>query len=146
MMGLWRIEHMALSTAIGVGSVENKEFTDVISTPDILRPLVQKTQGSLHRLAKENSSDLNFPPIRRMNAEYVRKDDTSIQLISQAPSRLMGIRLDPLIVGLLGLLTLFLPLIAMWILESGWFRSPQQIRLRSQPGPRTEEHKRPQHR
>jgi hypothetical protein len=114
--GLVRIEHGSLTTAVGVGSLHNKELEDVISTQERLLPLVEKTKGSLHRLAREGTAQLNLPSIQRVSAQTPR-DENIIQLVSQESSRLLGIRFEPLIMGLLGLLTLLFPMIIMWVWE-----------------------------
>jgi hypothetical protein len=114
--GLVRVEQGTLTAAVGVGSLQNKELEDVISTHERLLPLVEKTKGSLHRLAQEGTAQLNLPSIQRVSTQTPR-DESVIQIVAQETSRLLGIRFEALLMGMLGLLTLLAPLIVMWVWE-----------------------------
>ena len=91
--GLFKLQDGQRRTVVAVGTVNPKEFADVRSTEQILKPIIAETGGGLWRL-----SEAGLPRLRRVRAEaatagrdwlgFVRNRDyvvTGIRRISLFP-------------------------------------------------------------
>src|SRR5262244_2401241 len=64
-LGLWQATDGTLKALINVGPTNPKEFSEVTSTPDSLKPLAQATGGDARRVANGGSVDLpRIVPVR----------------------------------------------------------------------------------
>src|SRR5260370_30014483 len=57
-LGLWQATDGTLKALINVGPVNPKEFSEVTSTTDMLKPLAQATGGDAPRVVDGSSIDL----------------------------------------------------------------------------------------
>src|SRR5438067_6297255 len=65
-LGLWQATDGTLKALINVGPTNPKEFSEVTSTPDTLKPLAQATGGDARRVVDGGSIDLpRIGPMRR---------------------------------------------------------------------------------
>lgn len=117
--GIVKIMHDKLTTMLGVGQLNTREFQDVISTPQYLQPVVDLSRGTLRRLYGGENNALILPKLVRgeVGASTHTSSSSVITVRNTTSSRITGMRFLPLIMGLLGFITLVVPLIVMWIYE-----------------------------
>jgi len=62
-MGLYRFENGGLTALVNVGPANPREFREVASTPEKLRPLASATGGTARRLSTGASDEITMPRI-----------------------------------------------------------------------------------
>ena len=114
-LGLWQATDGTLKALINVGPVNPKEFSEVTSTPDLLKPLSQATGGDARRIADSGSVDL--PRVLPVHASSVFRGEGWLGVKMRDASVVRGIGVLPIFSGLLGLLLLIGSLAATWARE-----------------------------
>jgi hypothetical protein len=114
-LGLWRANDGKLSALINVGPANPREFAEVTSTTEVLRPLAAATGGDVKRLTE--TSGVNLPRIVAMRSSDTYRGDDWIGLKMRDASVVRGIGVLPIFAGLLGLLLLVGALAATWARE-----------------------------
>ena len=114
-LGLWRATDGKLNALINVGPANPREFAEVTSTTDALRPLAAATGGDARRLTE--TTGLNLPRIVAMRSADTFRGDDWIGLRMRDASVVRGIGVLPVFAGLLGLLLLVGALAATWARE-----------------------------
>ena len=72
-LGLWQATDGALKALINVGPTNPKEFSEVTSTTDMLKPLAQATGGDARRVSDGGSLDMpRIVPVRASSIFRVR--------------------------------------------------------------------------
>lgn len=94
-----------------------REFTDVLSTPENLSPIVAETGGGIMRVA-DAGNGLRVPRVVPMRRADNFAGDGWIGFRTSDASVLKGIDRYPLFAGLLGLALLLGAVTAMWYRES----------------------------
>jgi hypothetical protein len=114
-LGLWQATDGKLKALINVGPANPKEFSEVTSTTDTLKPLTQATGGDTRRIADNGSVDVpRVVPVR--SASVFRGDGWLGVKISDA-SVVRGIGVLPVFAGLIGLLLLLGAFATTWLRE-----------------------------
>ncbi len=114
-LGLWRANDGKLTALVNVGPANPREFAEVTSTTDVLRPLAAATGGDVKRLA--DAGGVNLPRIVAMRSADTFRGDDWIGLKMREASVVRGIGVLPIFAGLLGLLLLIGALAATWARE-----------------------------
>jgi hypothetical protein len=114
-LGLWRANDGKLSALINVGPANPREFAEVTSTTEVLRPLATATGGDVKRIGDANG--VNLPRIVAMRSSDTYRGDDWIGLKMRDASVVRGIGVLPVFAGLLGLLLLVGALAATWARE-----------------------------
>lgn len=114
-IGLYRVSDEALSTLINVGADNPREFRDVISTADVLRPLTEATGGSVRRL--DQGHGVTVPRLVMMSESSSYAGSDFIGLHQKHMSEVKGVVQIPFMVGAIGLLLLLGSLIVSWLWE-----------------------------
>ena len=117
-LGLYQVENGDLRALTHVGPANPREFANVISTPDLLSPILSTTGGSTLRAAKGD-----MPRIIPVGTSSTTSGKGWIGLHNTNASLLRGINTIPLFSGLLGLALMLLVIAAMWARE-GNFKNP----------------------
>ncbi|MBH5369549.1 hypothetical protein [Bradyrhizobium glycinis] len=114
-LGLWQATDGTLKALINVGPTNPKEFSEVTSTVDTLKPLTQATGGDAVRVATGSSVELpRILPVRSVGMFHgdgwmgVRMRDASV---------VKGVGVLPIFSGLIGLLLLLGAFAATWVRE-----------------------------
>ncbi|MDA9498249.1 hypothetical protein [Bradyrhizobium sp. CCBAU 11357] len=114
-LGLWQATDGTLKALINVGPTNPKEFSEVTSTVDTLKPLTQATGGDAVRVAAGLSVELpRILPVRSVGMFHgdgwmgVRMRDASV---------VKGVGVLPIFSGLIGLLLLLGAFAATWVRE-----------------------------
>jgi hypothetical protein len=114
-LGLWQATDGTLKALINVGPTNPKEFSEVTSTPDMLRPLTQATGGDAKRVVDGSSIDL--PRIVPVRASSLFHGDGWMGVKMRDASVVRGVGVLPIFAGLIGLLLLLGAFAATWLRE-----------------------------
>ena len=114
-LGLWQATDGTLKALINVGPTNPKEFSEVTSTTDMLKPLTQATGGDTRRVVDGSSIDL--PRIVPVLASSVFHGDGWMGVRMRDASIVRGVGVLPMFAGLIGLLLLLGAFAATWLRE-----------------------------
>jgi hypothetical protein len=115
-LGLWQATDGALKALINVGPINPKEFSEVTSTTDLLKPLAQATGGDVRRL--DDGTGFELPRIVPVRSATVYRGDGWLGVHMRDASVVRGVGVLPIFAGLIGLLLLIGALGATWLRES----------------------------
>ena len=114
-LGLWRANDGTLTALANVGPANPREFTEVTSTTEVLRPIAEATGSSSRRL--DTGHGLEVPRVIPVRTATTFKGDDWIGLKMRDVSVVRGIGVLPVFAGLIGLLLLIGALAATWARE-----------------------------
>lgn len=114
-LGLWQASDGTLKALINVGPTNPKEFSEVTSTTETLKPLAQATGGDARRVVDRGSVDL--PRIVPVRASSVFHGDGWMGVRMRDASVVKGVGVLPMFAGLIGLLLLLGAFAATWLRE-----------------------------
>jgi hypothetical protein len=114
-LGLWQATDGTLKALINVGPTNPKEFSEVTSTTELLKPLAQATGGDARRIVDGSSIDL--PRIVPVRASSVFRGDGWMGVKMRDASVVRGVGVLPIFAGLIGLLLLLGAFAATWLRE-----------------------------
>ena len=114
-LGLWQATDGSLKALINVGPVNPKEFAEVTSTTETLRPLLQATGGDVRRVA--DSGGIDLPRVLPVRASTVFRGDGWLGVSMRDASVVRGIGVLPIFSGLIGLLLLLGAFASTWLRE-----------------------------
>ncbi len=116
-LGLYRVTDGTLTALVNVGPANPREFQEVVSTTEKLRPLAEATGGTVRRIGSAETGNVNLPRIVAMRDSpiYGGSDYAAIKRTGAAQVR--GVGIAPLAIGLVGLLVLLSSMIATWLFE-----------------------------
>src|SRR5436305_4385495 len=113
--GLWQASDGTLKALINCGPVKPKEFSEVTSTPEMLKPLAQATGGDARRVA--DASGIDLPRIVPVRASGIFRGDGWMGVKMRDASVVRGVGVLPIFAGLIGLLLLLGAFAATWLRE-----------------------------
>src|SRR6266702_2387146 len=114
-LGLWQATDGTLKALINVGPTNPKEFSEVTSTTDTLRPLTQATGGNAVRVV--DGSSVELPRIVPVRSASVFHGDGWMGVRMRDASVVKGVGVLPIFAGLIGLLLLLGAFAATWVRE-----------------------------
>jgi len=114
-LGLWQATDGTLKALINVGPTNPKEFSEVTSTTEALKPLAQATGGDARRIA--DNSGVELPRIVPVRASSIFRGDGWMGVKMRDASVVKGVGVLPLFAGLIGLLLLLGAFAATWLRE-----------------------------
>jgi hypothetical protein len=114
-LGLWQATDGTLKALINVGPINPKEFSEVTSTTEMLKPLAQATGGDARRIFDGSSMDL--PRIVPVRASGIFRGDGWMGVRMRDASVVRGVGVLPMFAGLIGLLLLLGAFAATWLRE-----------------------------
>jgi hypothetical protein len=114
-LGLWQATDGTLKALINVGPINPREFSEVTSTTDVLKPLTQATGGDARRVV--DGSSVELPRIIPVQAASVFRGDGWLGLRMRDASVVRGVGVLPMFAGLIGLLLLLGAFAATWLRE-----------------------------
>ncbi len=116
-MGLYRFESGGLTALANVGPQNPREFREVASTGEKLRPLAEATGGTVRRLAPGGGEAIVLPRLVEMRESSLYGGADWIGVKHGAATALKGVRTTPLALGLSALCALLGAAILVWTLE-----------------------------
>jgi hypothetical protein len=114
-LGLWQATDGTLKALINVGPTNPKEFSEVTSTTDTLKPLAQATGGDARRLA--DGSNVEIPRVVPVRSSTVFRGDGWMGVRMRDASVVKGVGVLPMFAGVIGLLLLLGAFAATWLRE-----------------------------
>ncbi|TFW54570.1 hypothetical protein CT676_39545 [Bradyrhizobium sp. MOS001] len=114
-LGLWQATDGTLKALINVGPTNPKEFSEVTSTTETLKPLTQATGGNAVRVVDGTSVEL--PRIVPVRSASVFAGDGWMGVRMRDASVVKGVGVLPIFAGLIGLLLLLGAFAATWVRE-----------------------------
>ena len=114
-LGLWQATDGALKALINVGPTNPKEFSEVTSTTDMLKPLAQATGGDARRVV--DGTSLDMPRVVPVRASGIFHGDGWMGVKMRDASVVKGVGVLPMFAGLVGLLLLLGAFAATWVRE-----------------------------
>jgi hypothetical protein len=114
-LGLWQATDGTLKALINVGPTNPKEFSEVTSTTETLKPLAQATGGDARRVV--DGSSVELPRIVPVRASSVFRGDGWMGVKMRDASVVRGVGVLPMFAGLIGLLLLLGAFAATWLRE-----------------------------
>jgi hypothetical protein len=114
-LGLWQATDGTLKALINVGPTNPKEFSEVTSTTEMLKPLAQATGGDARRVV--DGSGLDMPRIVPVRASGIFRGDGWLGVKMRDASVVKGVGVLPMFAGLIGLLLLLGAFAATWLRE-----------------------------
>jgi hypothetical protein len=106
-----------LSALVNVGPENPREFQEVVSTPDKLRPLADATGGTVRRIGMGTGDGIVMPRFVSMRDSPIYGGSDYIGVKRTGASVVTGIGVAPLAVGFIGLLALLGSVILGWMSE-----------------------------
>ena len=116
-LGLYRLSDGTLSVLANVGPENPREFQEVVSTTERLRPLTDATGGTVRRIASGASGDVSLPRVVAMRESPVYGGSDYAAIKRNGASEVKGVGVMPLAIGLLGLLALLATVVSAWLYE-----------------------------
>jgi hypothetical protein len=114
-LGLWQATDGTLKALINVGPVNPREFSEVTSTAEMLKPLAQATGGDARRIV--DGSSIDMPRIVPVRASGMFHGDGWMGVRMRDASVVRGVGVLPMFAGLIGLLLLLGAFAATWLRE-----------------------------
>jgi hypothetical protein len=114
-LGLWQATDGTLKALTNVGPTNPKEFSEVTSTTETLKPLTQATGGDARRIA--DGSSVTLPRIVGVHSSGVFHGDGWMGVRLRDASVVKGVGVLPVFAGLIGLLLLLGAFAATWVRE-----------------------------
>ena len=114
-LGLWRATDGKLTALANVGPANPREFQEVTSTTEVLRPIANATGGDVRRIA--DGAGVNVPRVVPVRTSTTFKGEDWIGLRMRDVSVVRGIGVLPIFTGLIGLLLLLGSLAGTWARE-----------------------------
>ncbi|MBR0953874.1 hypothetical protein [Bradyrhizobium canariense] len=114
-LGLWQATDGTLKALINVGPTNPKEFSEVTSTVDTLKPLTQATGGNAVRVV--DGASVELPRILPVRSASVFHGDGWMGVRMRDASVVKGVGVLPIFAGLIGLLLLLGAFAATWVRE-----------------------------
>ena len=115
--GLYRLTDGTLSTLVNVGPENPREFQEVVSTFDKLKPLAEATGGTVRRIGVEGSDAINLPRFTAMRDSPLYGGSDYIGIKRTGASVVTGVGVAPLAIGFLGLIALLGSVLMGWLWE-----------------------------
>jgi hypothetical protein len=115
-LGLWQATDGTLKALINVGPINPKEFSEVTSTTEMLKPLALATGGDARRI--NDGGGIELPRIVPVRSSTIFRGDGWMGVHMRDASVVRGVGVLPVFAGLIGLLLLLGAFAATWLRES----------------------------
>jgi len=116
-LGLYRLSDGNLSVLANVGPENPREFQEVVSTPDRLKPLAEATGGTVRRIGNADNSEISLPRLVAIGESPVYGGAGYAAIKRVGASEVKGVGVMPLAIGFLGLAALLGSVSAAWLFE-----------------------------
>jgi hypothetical protein len=119
--GLYRLKQGDQTALVSAGAADSKEFQDVISDTERLRPIAEATGGSVRRIATNSTGDIHLPSVVSVTRSSPASGVDFIGLRGSDSYVVTGLSIWPLFLGFAGLFLLG-PMLALgWLFEARGF-------------------------
>jgi hypothetical protein len=114
-LGLWRATDGKLTALTNLGPANPREFAEVTSTTDVLKPIAGATGGEARRI--DHGPGISVPRVVPVHTSTTFRGDDWIGLRMRDASVVRGIGVLPIFAGVIGLLLLIGSLALTWARE-----------------------------
>lgn len=114
--GLYRAEDGIFTAIANLGPANPREFQEIASTTERLRPIAEATGGSVRRIAEEDGG-ISVPRLLQVRAGARAAGSDWIGLREAEASVVRGLNMFPVFAGLIGLFLLLASVTAAWARE-----------------------------
>ena len=104
---------------INVGPENPREFQEVVSTTEKLKPLAEATGGTVRRIADGPDGAITMPRLLEMRDSPIYGGSDYAAIRKTGASEVKSIGFSPLAIGFLGLLVLLGSIVFGWLYEGG---------------------------
>ncbi len=115
--GLYRLTDGELTTLVNVGPENPREFQEVVSSLDKLKPLADATGGTVRRIGVAGGDSINLPRFTAMRESPLYGGSDYIGIKRTGASVVTGVGVAPLAIGFLGLIALLGSVLMGWLWE-----------------------------
>ena len=115
-----------LSVLANVGPENPREFQEVVSTPDRLKPIAEATGGTVRRIGNAENSDISLPRLVAIGDSPIYGGAGYAAIKRIGASEVKGVGVLPLAIGFLGLAALLGSVSAAWLFEGRRWTSPHK--------------------
>jgi hypothetical protein len=122
--GLYRLSDGNLSVLANVGPENPREFQEVVSTPDRLKPIAEATGGTVRRIGNAEDSEISLPRLVAIGESPVYGAAGYAAIKRVGASEVKGVGVLPLAIGFLGLAALLGSVSAAWLFEGRRWTNP----------------------
>ena len=120
-LGLYRLSEGDLTSLVNVGPDNPREFQDVVSTTERLRPIAEAVGGTVRRIAADGGRDasgaVDLPRVASVGASSIAGGADWIGVRRTESHVVRGVGVAPLALGLAGLAVLLAAFVAAWLVE-----------------------------
>jgi hypothetical protein len=116
-LGLYRLSDGNLTALVNVGPENPREFQEVVSTPEKLRPVAEATGGTVRRIGNGKDGSIILPRIIAIGDSPAYGGAGYAAIKRSGASELEGVSLAPLAAGFLGLAALLGSILSAWVFE-----------------------------
>jgi hypothetical protein len=116
-LGLYRLSDGNLSVLANVGPENPREFQEVVSTPDKLKPLAEATGGTVRRIGNADNSEISLPRLVAIGESPVYGGASYAAIKRIGASEVKGVGMMSLAIGFLGLAAVLGSIVAAWLFE-----------------------------
>jgi hypothetical protein len=117
-LGLYRLTDGELTALANVGPENPREFQDVVSTTEKLRPIAEATGGTVRRIGNGKDGDVTLPRIVAMRESPIFGGADYAAIKRTGAAEVKGVGVAPVGIGLIGLIFLLGSVIASWLAEA----------------------------
>ncbi len=117
-LGLYRLTDGELTALANVGPENPREFQDVLSTTEKLRPIAEATGGTVRRIGKGKDGDVSLPRIVAMRDSPIYGGSDYAAIKRTGAAEIKGVGVAPVGIGVIGLLFLLGSVLASWLGEA----------------------------
>jgi hypothetical protein len=112
--GIYRLTDGELTVLANVGPENPREFQEVVSTPDKLRPIAEATGGTVRRVASGTAGGVTLPRLVAMRDSPVYGGSDYAAIRRTGASEVRGVGVMPLAIGGSGLFALLGSTVLAW--------------------------------
>ncbi len=116
-LGLYKVADGDLSILASVGPENPREFQEVVSTTEKLRPIAEATGGTVRRISDGTAGAVSMPRLLEMRDSPIYGGSDYVAIKKTGASEVKGIGFSPLAIGFLGLLLLLGSVVLAWLYE-----------------------------
>jgi hypothetical protein len=116
-LGLYRLSDGNLSVLANVGAENPREFQEVVSTSDRLKPLAEATGGTVRRIGNADNSEISLTRLVAIGESPIYGGAGYAAIKRIGASEVKGVGVMPLAIGFLGLAALLGSVSAAWLFE-----------------------------
>ena len=116
-LGLYKVQDGDLTILANVGPENPREFQEVVSTTEKLRPIAEATGGTVRRIGDGAGGAITLPRLLEMRDSPIYGGSDYAAIRKTGASEVKGIGFSPLAIGFLGLALLLGSVVLAWLYE-----------------------------